>query len=108
MKSPTRASERPREELRGMLDAKVACTVVLAEKVISLETLLHYSVGSVIVLPGVDRDRLRLEVSGTEVARGTTVMVGSGLGIRLNEVRPAPEFLPRIVDFSVDVPRGPR
>ena len=84
-------------KLAALLDSKIPFSVVLAEKEIALETLLQYSVGSVIVLKDARKDRLRLEVAGTEVGQGTTVTVGEALGLRLNEVHPPKNYLDKIV-----------
>ncbi len=84
-------------KLQKLLASKHPYSVVLAEKQMTLQTLLQYSVGSVIVFSEVEADRLRFEVSGNEVARGTAVTLSSELALQLNEVRPPRDYIENIL-----------
>ena len=84
----------PRKKLTTLLESKLPFSVVFWERKVSLETLLGYSVGSVIVLSGVERPRL--EVAGAEVGEGTPVTVGDALALRLDKVRSPESYLKKI------------
>lgn len=96
-----RPPEDPRAELfervRALLSARLGVSVLLAERDLSVERLVNYSVGSVIVLEDVDPSRLVLQVEGHPIARGTVVKLVDGrLGLRLDEVLAPRELLERL------------
>ena len=86
-----------REALHELLEQKFPVSAALATREISLESLLRYTVGSVIVLGKASSDHLSLEVNGCEVARGAAVTLNGRFAIRLQEVQDPRETIEKIL-----------
>lgn len=77
-------AERKSENRAGDVELDVA--VVLGHAVISIESLLEWSEGSLLELEKRSGDAADMEVNGTPFAKGEVVTIGVNYGIRLIEI----------------------
>lgn len=88
-------------DLDPLLHKQLRFTIVAAEAEVSVESLLNYSRGSVILLPDMHPDRMRLEIEGVPLASGQAVTVDSRLALRLEVFRSLKEFIAELGEREI-------
>ena len=69
--------------LGKLLDVRCPMIAVLAEKVLTMESVLSLDIGSVIVFDKHNSDPIRLLVNNVSIGSGKTIKVGDHFGLHL-------------------------
>ena len=82
-----------RRNLEKLARDPITLSVVLGERTMSLESLLEYRPGSILVLGKPSSARVSVRAGETDLGEGTVVQVGDQLAVRMDEVRVTRELL---------------
>lgn len=86
----------PRERLQQLLNMEIPVSVVLAQKMVNLKTVLDLATGAIIEFDKNHEEPLDLLVSGKPIATGEAVKLGENFGIRIREVGSASDTLKKL------------
>jgi flagellar motor switch protein FliN len=73
--------------LEGFTDLQLEIEAELARTCLTLRQILELDRNSIVPLPHAANERVEVVVGGAAVARGTVVITGEAIAIRLGEVR---------------------
>ncbi len=82
--------------LQKLLDLELPVIVVLAEKEATLEEILNFAQGGIIVFKKHNSEPLDLLVNNQRIGSGKTIKVGEKFGLHVREIGPPKETLEHI------------
>lgn len=78
------------ENLRRVLDVKLSVSIELGKSEENIDTLLHWTEGSLIELDKVSGELVDVLVNEKHYARGEVVVIAENFGVRITELNPPP------------------
>lgn len=82
--------------LQKLLDLELPVIVVLAQKEATLEEILNFAQGGIIVFKKHNSEPLDLLVNNERIGSGKTIKVGEKFGLHVREIGPPKETLEHI------------
>lgn len=78
------------DNLKRVLDVKLSVSIELGNAVENIETLLHWTEGSLIELEKVSGEPVDVLVNNKHYARGEVVVIAENFGVRITDIQPVP------------------
>ena len=88
---------RDHRNLKALLNLELPVIVVLAEKATTLEDVLNFAEGGIIVFRKHNSEPLDLLVNNQRIGSGKTIKVGEKFGLHVREIGPPQETLRKLV-----------
>ena len=89
--------KRKHPTLDRLVDLELPVIVVLAEKQSTLEEVLNFAEGGIIVFKKHNSETLDLLVNNARIGRGKTIKVGEKFGLHVREIGQPRETLDKIM-----------